>query len=211
MLSPRSLTLALLLLNTLYHPSRPSQARGFHSCSGRAPAFRLAFSFPKPLPAPLQPSGMWSSLNQALEGSPSAPPSAGLAWEAAQAGGSWPASAADLLQSAQALSGPVGQHPQSPGQPQPAWATVQQLGPEPHSQHHTAASKIYVQASYPAMHACGAMKRRPPRSCICFLPRSDRARAPAFSLLQGLPQSLQHPVAVAGLFSPFGDVLDVKL
>lgn len=29
--------------------------------------------------------------------------------------------------------------------------------------------------------------------------------------VQGLPQSLQHPVAVAGLFSPFGDVLDVKL
>jgi hypothetical protein len=29
--------------------------------------------------------------------------------------------------------------------------------------------------------------------------------------VQGLPQTLQHPVAVAGLFSPFGDVLDVKL
>ncbi|KAL4427902.1 hypothetical protein ABPG75_001991 [Micractinium tetrahymenae] len=29
--------------------------------------------------------------------------------------------------------------------------------------------------------------------------------------VQGLPQNLQHPVAVAGLFSPFGDVLDVKL
>ncbi|PSC69825.1 von Willebrand type A [Micractinium conductrix] len=29
--------------------------------------------------------------------------------------------------------------------------------------------------------------------------------------VQGLPQALQHPVAVAGLFAPFGDVLDVKL
>ena len=31
------------------------------------------------------------------------------------------------------------------------------------------------------------------------------------SYVQGLPAALQHPVAVAGLFQPFGDVLDVKL
>lgn len=40
---------------------------------------------------------------------------------------------------------------------------------------------------------------------------SPHHTASAKIYVQGLPQGLQHPVAVAGLFSPFGDVLDVKL
>ncbi|EFN58074.1 hypothetical protein CHLNCDRAFT_142360 [Chlorella variabilis] len=40
---------------------------------------------------------------------------------------------------------------------------------------------------------------------------APRLSEPGQGSWSGLPQSLQHPVAVAGLFTPFGDVLDVKL
>lgn len=52
---------------------------------------------------------------------------------------------------------------------------------------------------------------RNPSSAPRILPPVVTCPSRPLYCLQGLPQNLQHPVAVAGLFSPFGDVLDVKL
>lgn len=57
----------------------------------------------------------------------------------------------------------------------------------------------------------GGLSRCCRRRLPAAAPRPHVPHPPPSPLPQGLPQSLQHPVAVAGLFSPFGDVLDVKL
>lgn len=125
-------------------------------------------------------------------------------------------SAADLLQSQQHLPGmgaplqPSGS-PTTPG-PWPASG----LAPEGPGQSHSAASKVYVQVRGVRLGWQLLPAAPPPKWSRRRLPvrRRSLARNPAppcRGCPQGLPQTLQHPVAVAGLFSPFGDVLDVKL
>lgn len=152
---------------------------------------------------------MWSPLNQAHD-SPQANPAL---WggEVAPGPGGWPSAADMLQQSAGGMLGPGGA-PQSPSArgPSPAWPA----GPPGAADNpgHSAASKIYVQVRPPAMLPPGAAAApSPPRLRALAASRPTRRPGAPFRTLQGLPQSLQHPVAVAGLFAPFGDVLDVKL
>lgn len=89
-----------------------------------------------------------------------------------------------------------------------AWPNPGQ--PEPHQHQSAQAAKIYIQARPSALRAgCKPLSSAP----VVCVGGGAAALSGCFpgSVLQGLPHNLQHPVAVAGLFTPFGDVLDVKL